>query len=476
MAQSLQQQLLQLQRMEMALIRAVIAHPHSMPPADYQRLRYLLGMARLTRFVPGAALGQPRGAEVQVAPTLIEPLRREVLKILKPALRSERRPRERLHKACRDMPALLTLLQTTRPKLLQLHASDFSAADLDAECGVKALVSIWGGGGGAGYVYAGAAARLRSERAPSRYIVGTSIGALLGAFFAREQDVDVEALLAWGKGLQMRELFARPKASTTYTLPGLMRLHLKALEQVFRHADGTALRIKDMAIPYEAVTAGMRAKVYNRLPGGMQRMLQEPAQHKTFSQNVAERMLGLTAFVSPNIVEPVVLGRDDITREARVVDAVGLSAAIPGILQYAPGRHDARTDGILDGLREQRDLALFVDGAMASNVPARIAWEGVQAGKIGTRNAFYLALDCFAPQWDTHHLWLGPIQQIIQLQLRSQRDYFDWLLRFQPTLSPVNLLPSDAEFDQAYTWGWKQADVMIPFLNKALEVAEYHPA
>jgi hypothetical protein len=55
------------------------------------------------------------------------------------------------------------------------------------------------------------------------------------------------------------------------------------------------------------------------------------------------------------------------------------------------------------------------------------------------------------------------------LQLPAQRPYFDWLMRFEPTLSPVNLLPPPQDFDQAFKWGWAQADVMIPFLKKALE-------
>jgi hypothetical protein len=44
----------------------------------------------------------------------------------------------------------------TRRAVLDAHVNDFSAQELDDEVGVKTLVSIAGGGGGAGYVYIGA--------------------------------------------------------------------------------------------------------------------------------------------------------------------------------------------------------------------------------------------------------------------------------------------------------------------------------
>jgi len=121
-------------------------------------------------------------------------------------------------------------------------------------------------------------------------------------------------------------------------------------------------------------------------------------------------------------------------------------------------------------LREQHGLMAFMDGGTVANVPARAAWEGVEAGRIGTRNAYYLALDCFHPQWSAGHAWLIPVTQAIQAQLPAQRPYYDWLVRFQPTPSPVNLLPSDEVFDKAFQWGWKQADAILPQIQEALRL------
>ncbi len=461
--------LLKLQRMEMTLVRATLAHPTFLLPREQQQLRYLLGFARLHRFAPGAALGQPRRGEVELDPAILAPFRELVLRDLYPPLRREDTTRDRLAGCLKALPALHAAVASARKQVLEHHRDDFSTAELDAEVGRKALVTIAGGGGGAGYVYIGAAARLRAEGMSSDYLVGSSIGALIGAFLARARTLDINALLEWAKSLRVRDIFARPYVGATHTLPGLMRLHLRGMQKVMCHPDGSPLRLKDLEIPYEAVISGVRAPVYNHLPATLRDMVTRGAHSKSFSRLLAERMLLLGAMVNPHVVRALVLGREEWTRDIRVTDAVGLSAAIPAVLQYEPPARDAQSDAILARLREQADVALFVDGGVASNVPARIAWEGVQAGRIGTRNAFYLALDCFHPRWDSRHLWLYPVTQAVQLQLPAQRPYFDWLMSFEPTLSPLNLLPPPKDFDQAFKWGWSQADVMMPFLLKALE-------
>jgi hypothetical protein len=467
--------LLKLQRMEMTLVRAVLVHPKFLVEREFQQLRYILGFARLHRFAPGAALKGNTRADVELDGSILEPFRELLLRDLYPPLRHADNPRERLVGCVKLMPVLQAAVTGARQQLLERHANDFSEAELDAEIGRKALVTIMGGGGGSGYVYIGAAARLRAEGMSSDYLVGSSIGALIGAFLARTRELDIDALLAWGKALRVRDMFARPYLGQAYSLPGLTRLHLAGMHNTLVHPDGSPLRLKDLEIPYEAVTSGVRASVYKRLPASLREAIPPGHRKKSFSKLLSERMLLLGALVTPSVVKPVVLGRDASTRDVRVVDAVGLSAAIPGVLQYEPPQRDVLTNEILAQIREREELTLFVDGAMTSNVPARIAWEGVQSGRIGTRSGFYLALDCFHPQWDASHLWLWPVTQAVQLQIPAQRLYFDWLMRFEPTLSPLNLLPSPKDFDQAFKWGWAQADVMMPFLKKALEPAYWHP-
>ncbi|MEO6698578.1 MAG: patatin-like phospholipase family protein [Paraperlucidibaca sp.] len=460
--------LLRIKRMEAALIRSHLLHNDVLPAADYELLRYALVLARLRAFSPGAAgpgkSKKTARTEVTLNRTPVATLRQLLLDTLYVPLREQRNILLRLSQLRQQVLNVRAATERARRELLATHANDFNAAELDAELCHKVLVLAPGGGGGSGFVYIGLVARLKAEGMLPSYIVGASIGALLGGLIARHTSPDIDALLAWGKALRIRQIFSRPTATGVLSLPGVVRLHLRGMDQMLRHPDGTALRIKDLAIPYDAMIAGVRLSAYRDLPA-----LPERRSHILGAPMlVAERMLHLLSYFSPQVTKEIVLGRDEATRELRVVDAIGLSSAIPGVLQYAPWQEDAHSLRILSDLRATHKLRAFMDGGTVANVPARAAWEGVQSGRIGTRNAYYLALDCFHPQWSAGHAWLIPVTQAIQAQLPAQRPYYDWLVRFQPTPSPVNLLPSEAVFDKAFEWGWQQAESILPQLREAL--------
>src|SRR5262249_62145495 len=140
-----------------------------------------------------------------------------------------------------------------------------------------------------------------------------------------------------------------------------------------------------------------------------------------------------------------------------------------GVLHYDRLRPDPVTERTMEALFERDDVGALVDGGVAANVPAALAWERIQDGVIGTRNAFVLAFDCFHPQWDPKHLWLQPITQAIQFQVVRNLPYADHLVRFEPTLSAVNLAPSEAAIDRACEWGRKSGDRAIPVTSALLQ-------
>lgn len=459
--------LLALQRLEQALVRAHLKHPKPMLPREYQRLRYALRLAALDRFEPGAASGQRGRGDVAVDQQILAPFRKQVMDALHGPLRQEQDARQRLCAAAVALKPLERNLQGTRQALLRRHAADFSAAELEAELCQRRLVLIAGGGGGAGFVYTGALARLQAAGITPGYIVGSSIGALLGAFVARDPQPDYKALLDFAKRMTAAGIFATPRLLANHSMPGLFRLHLEAFAREFEAAPGRPLRLKDLAIAYEAVVGGIRARVYDRIPA----LLRSPRQdgQRRMAEQIAERMWRLTTLITPNLIDEMVLGRDAETRECEVVEAIGFSAAIPGVLQFDPPQRSEHMRALLDKLARERQLAAIVDGGVANNVPAKIAWRGLHGGRIGTRNAYYLAFDCFRPQADPRHVWLWPVTQAVQLQMPANRPYFDWLLQFRPTLSPINLLPTPEELDQSWEWGWQQMDAILPMIAKALE-------
>ena len=62
-----------------------------------------------------------------------------------------------------------------------------------------------------------------------------------------------------------------------------------------------------------------------------------------------------------------------------------------------------------------------------------------------------------------------PITQAIQLQMVRNLPYADHLVRFGPTLSPVNLAPSAVSIDRASRWGHNSVDRAIPVTTALLQ-------
>jgi hypothetical protein len=124
---------------------------------------------------------------------------------------------------------------------------------------------------------------------------------------------------------------------------------------------------------------------------------------------------------------------------------------------------------LLDELFAQKDVEALVDGGAASNVPVELAWRRIQDGRLGTRNACYVAWDCFHPQWDPKHLWLQPITQALRLQMIRNAPYADQVVRFKPTLSVLTLAASPDAIDRATGWGRASVQPALPVIKRLLE-------
>jgi predicted acylesterase/phospholipase RssA len=457
--------LLELERMESALVRASLAAPDELSDEDRRRLRYVLGFARLT-YVGGTS----------VAPAT-DGVRAFVAATLRPHLLDQDDPRERLQGARAALAVLGPAVDERRRGLLERVPTDA----LDAEAGTRVLVSVAGGGGGAGFVYIGAYQRLEEAGLVPSYVIGASIGALLGVFRARARKGDWDAYVALAKSLDRRELL-NPLSSLPirrrHGLPGLLTLRLAGpVADALRNPDGSPLRLNDLDIPYDAVVAGVRLGAFERLPKRFRSApvasatAKPPARRSTrvLTPGAVTRLWQVAAFFDPRVVKPIVLGADALTADFNAVDAAGFSAAIPGVLHYDADPADVRMEGLLDRLLEREEVAALVDGGVAANVPVELAWRQVQQGRLGTRNAVYLAFDCFHPQWDPRHLWLQPITQAVQVQMARNAPFADWIVRFEPTLSPIDLVPDPERLDSAVEWGRTSIEPVLPLLERLLE-------
>ncbi|MCX6399432.1 MAG: patatin-like phospholipase family protein [Propionibacteriales bacterium] len=465
-----------LQKFDRALVRAHLEAPDVMTDVEVRRLRYLISFARLTVFEPGAA--GPQGSrgrgDVDVSADLAA-WRDVVLDRLTGPLRREQTATKRLAGAREAYYELEDQQTEQRRLLLANRAGDFSAAELDAEVGYKSLALVLGGGGGAGFVYIGAMQRLAESDVEPDYIIGSSIGAVLGGLFARQTPIPFDDYLEFARSLTYRALLGPEPARRKHGLTSVLSLRLDEFAApLFERPDGEQMQMEDLAIPFDAVVAGVHQQLFARLPArfrrqemAMVRLRSLPVVPIGLGPAIVSRLYQAASFIDSRVVKPLVLGDDDLTRQFNVLDAMSFSAAIPGVLHHET--KDPRMGPLLDRLLAEKDVAALVDGGAASNVPVEQAWIKVQRGRIGTRNALYVALDCFHPQWDPRHLWLTPITRAVQLGMVRNAPYADQLLRMSPTLSPVTLAPTPAALDQAIEWGHASMDSAMAFINRMLE-------
>ena len=465
-----------LQKMESRLVRHHLANPDVLSSEDLRKLRYILNFARLADFEPGAAgPGGSRGRGDISVGAQVAPWRSRVCDALYGPLREERDPVTALTTACDVLAGLADDQDDQRRVLIERHRNEFSPAELDAEVGYKKLVTVFGGGGGAGFVYIGGMERLLEAGQLPDYMIGSSFGSILASVMGRALPVPVEEYVAWAKTVSYGAILGRERLRRRHGLAGLFALRFDQFAHaMFSRADGERMRMSDLAIPLDIVAAGVRRQPYTALPSRFRRPAVAALQLRALpfrpigiGPQVAARMWQVAAFIDLRVVEPIVISGDDPTRDFDVVDAASFASAIPGVLHHETS--DPRMLPILDALFAEKDIAALVDGGAASNVPVELAWKRVRDGKLGTRNACYLAFDCFHPQWDPRHLWLVPITQAIQLQMVRNLPYADHLVRFEPTLSPVNLAPSVAAIDRARRWGHKSVDRAIPVTAALLQ-------
>ena len=467
---------LRLQRMESRLVDGLFENPGVVSRRREHQLRYAVGFAALEVFQPGAARRGRRNdnPDVTVRSARLTRFRPRVLDTLGPILLDGKGSRARVLAASSALEPHLDEMAKAREEVLERHADDFSALHLDQEVGLKTLVNVAGGGGGSAWVYLGAWEVLQNAGLVPGYLVGTSMGALLGLFrcLTRKADFDEYARIA--ESLSVDDIFRFVSLKTRYGLPGLTRLYLKeAIGEILQRSNGEGMRLGDLEIPMDAVIAGVRRGALGETPEqyAVSHHLHEdkrPGRLQLRAQ-VLSQLVRVTGFVNPRMVKEVVVGRDEETVEFDAIDAAGFSAAIPGVLHYDMTRDDPRMASLLDAVMEREEVVALVDGGVANNVPAGPAWRQVQAGRIGTRNAYHLSFDSFHPQLGPGHVWMQPITRVVALQVATNDRYSHQRLEFRPTLAPLDLLPSAAHLSRAIGWGRRQMAAELPRILKHFE-------
>lgn len=445
--------------LERRLVQHTLDHPGSLSPGDLHKLRYMLSFARLTVIRNGD------GEDVNVCAPLAKH-RTWLCDTLTPRMTADA---DDMRAVVRILPTLISATIAARSHLLEHMAIDRDA--LEAEVCQRQLVVVTGGGGGSGYGYAGAFAALHRRGLMPQLLAGTSIGALASLFRARRRSFDSLTMIEAARRLRWNNVFEVLNISSRYGMPATLRLYLRrSLGPLMQTPEGKPLTFRDVEIPILIVTTGITVEGLKHDLSYYEHFLDDVVRPGVvFRASKLKRLQQLGSLLSelistPDALQEVVFGQDDLTMDADVLDAAGFSAAVPGLIHYDVLRDDPRTKALLDSLYAEYGITRLGEGGLINNVPARPAFRTAMSGQLnGRRNPVIVALDCFAPRMRSL-VWY-PIQQIAALNVKTNRPYADVYIPLERVLSPASVVPTVRQLTSAMAWTTDEMRPITPLIE-----------
>src|SRR5256885_4328690 len=374
--------------MEAQLARRAAAARGRLGERDEPWIRYALAVSRCWH------VRAPDGRDVAVA-AILRPFRERLVQVLWPLLDPQRPLLAAPHELLPAAREAQRIAQEALAQIAQQLGHRLPAERLDREVRERHLVLVCGGGGGTGYVHLAAFALLEAAGLQPALIAGSSMGAILGLFRAREKRFDMARIPEILADLTYRKIFRIIPQASVYGLPGPLRLHLRAaIGHWFRNADGSAVRISELPIPLLVTVTGIRRGKLPRPLEDYEQLLEVPDEdparwglhtlHRSV-QRLTEAIQELARI--PRLTHKLVFGSTEETRQADAIDAAGFSSPCPGRIPYDVRGADPRMKNLLTELLRKHNLLRLCDGGISDNVPVRTAWQHVQRfGLAGERS------------------------------------------------------------------------------------------
>jgi hypothetical protein len=444
-------------RGELALARRQAADPGLLPTPQLDLLRHALRLAQLSALDRGRIDLVGR----------FERYRLELIQRLAPVLPTEE---GRIDPAALAavLPDVAKLAGEARAQLLA--GGVLSESALDAEIADKRLVLILGGAGGCGYVYLGALQRLEELALVPRYIVGCSLGAILGVLRARIPELSLAELFDEVRLLSAAKVFSFTAPRVRYGFTGAMGLDLRqSLGHLFARDDGSQLRLRDLEIPVDVLVSGVSgsatAGALPDAPG-----LESLGSRSSLSVRGLARLRDslVSLIVSQRLLKPLLLGADAETAELPALDAAGFSSAIPYLLHYQVPDAEGHAGAIVERLFARHELVALIDGVMTSTTPARQAWQAVEEGRIGTRNTAIVALHAMQAGRGATRLVLAPLQHAVSTTVQRDKPFWDVGVAFRRSPSLLELFPRESALRQAVKSGRAEFEPAARLLSQLL--------
>lgn len=454
----------ELKEFERRLIALIVDEPGALHHRHQALFRYALSLAQMNLF------RGPAGNDISVSED-VDGLRRWMIESIVPMLGEDGGGQV---DGLREIAPVLSLrVEKTRDELLTRHINHFGAQELDGELRQKRLVMVLGGGGGAGLAHLGTFSLLRELGVNPELIVGSSMGAIMGLIRAVEREYDPMAIgLAMPKNVDYNAILRPFSGFSRFGFPGAFHLNvMRMAKDIFMELLGHSMpRFDELAIPLEVVATGVR-KGYRFDDREYEQKSDESLTPLSLRRKL-KLFFGAVRQLSknPRLLTQVVFGNEELTRRFPVVEAVGFSCSVPGLLHFDVFHDDPETIRPLQALFERHHLLRLCDGGVVNNVPSKVAWESVQRGTIGSRNAHIVSFDAFAPLSTGRNLVWIPIQQIARPAVVANMPYASYHKTFRNPPSPLQILVNSySKLKTIITRAREELEDDIPYLKVALE-------
>jgi hypothetical protein len=288
------------------------------------------------------------------------------------------------------------------------------------------------------------------------------MGAIVGAYRARSKKFSLDGLddlierTSWGKIVQP---YTGP---TRFGIPGTFRLFLRDVVGHEFEQNDQFLRIKDLPIALRVCVAG--------LSSAAGQVKEEELQAYAYLLDKKDRAKSIASIIMDFAQKPlkaIYLGRDALTKEFDVLDAIGFSAAIPGIFHYDIQRCDLRMISLVTDLFAREHISRLLDGGFVDNLPTEEALRAVHDGECDGYDPFALALDSFSPAINRHLLFY-PVMRFAYENSRAGHEAAHLSVTFKNVLSPINLVPTKETLHHALKNGYEEFAPHLPFIRKMI--------
>jgi hypothetical protein len=286
----------------------------------------------------------------------------------------------------------------------------------------------------------------------------------------RTTHYDLEGLLDQAKRIESGRLYGPPQPPGRYGLPGALRFDPRAALEFFFTHGGEPIRLRDLRIPTDALATGLRPAALTRAredyAGIVGVEIEDPDEVTHLRPAALTRVASVLVelAVSRRVFVPVLLGADAATSDLEAMDAAGFSAAIPALLHYDIFRRDDRAEAVLDRLFDRHGLAALVDGALVELIPARRAWQTLEAGRIDTRNTWIVALDALVASAGGTR-WMRPARRVLAATLQRDKPWWDLYVPFLDTPFLLDIVPRPEMLRSAAEAGRKSVEPAVDVLR-----------